>query len=373
VNKHIWKPILKYVLGFGLLGVVIWFNWEPANGQPGLAAALQKPIHPVPLVAASLICAASLLLTFVRWYLLVRAQDLPFTLSNALRLGMVGNYFNTFLPGAIGGDAIKAVFLAREQSRRAVAVATIILDRVLGLCGLIWVVAVLGGLFWVTGALDRLPATQNAEEALAVTGRIKGLVLTALGIAGASVLFWLWLVSLSEERSRRYAAALGRVRWVGPTLAEFWRALWMYRCRSRMVALAMALAMIGHLGFVLVFYLGALTLLAADAIPPLETHFLIAPVGFTFQAGIPSPGGVGGGELGFGKLYELVGAAFSAGVLASLVYRVINWGLGVLGYLVYLWVWPALPAAEKGQAEVVEDVKKNGAMVPAPEGAGSLS
>ena len=98
----------------------------------------------------------------MRWFLLVRAQNLPFTLTNAMRLGMVGNYFNTLLPGAVGGDVIKAVFLAREQSRRAVAIATIILDRIIGLCGLVWVVAVLGSLFWLTGTLDALTAAAHA-------------------------------------------------------------------------------------------------------------------------------------------------------------------------------------------------------------------
>ena len=40
----------------------------------------------------------SILLTFTRWFLLVQAQELPFTLMNAIRLGTIGYYFNTFLP-----------------------------------------------------------------------------------------------------------------------------------------------------------------------------------------------------------------------------------------------------------------------------------
>jgi uncharacterized membrane protein YbhN (UPF0104 family) len=346
VNKHIWKPILKYVLGFGLLGWVIWRYWQPGDGNPGLADALQQPIHALPLVIACLICMASLILTFVRWYVLVRAQDLPFTLGNALRLGMVGNYFNTFLPGSIGGDAIKAVFLAREQNRRAVAVATIILDRIIGLVGLFWVVAVLGGVFWVTGRIDALAAQPADAESWALdpAARIKGIVGLALGVAVASLLFWLWLRSLSERWANGFATTLGKVRWAGPTLAEFWRAVWMYRCRGRIVGLAMGMAMVGHLGFILFFYCSALTLLPPDKIPSLEMHCLLVPVGYTVQAAIPLPGGVGGGELGFGNLYELFGAAFSAGVMASLMQRVVNWGLGFVGYLVYLRMKPALPA-----------------------------
>src|SRR6202023_4279934 len=99
------------------------------------------------LILAGLVALTSVLVTFVRWYILVRAQDLPFTLPSALRLGMIGYYLSTFLPGAVGGDIIKAAFIAREQSRRTVAVTTVIVDRVIGLVGLIWLVALIGGLF----------------------------------------------------------------------------------------------------------------------------------------------------------------------------------------------------------------------------------
>ena len=83
--------------------------------------------------------------------MLVRAQDLPFTLPNAMRLGLVAFFFNAFLPGSIGGDIVKAAFLAKEQSRRTVAVATVIIDRAVGLWGLFWLVALLGSVFWVAG------------------------------------------------------------------------------------------------------------------------------------------------------------------------------------------------------------------------------
>ena len=360
--KKFLLPILKYILGFGILAVVIWLNWKPANGSKGLADALQQPIHPIPLVLASFICLVSLLITFVRWFLLVRAQNLPFTLTNALRLGMVGNYFNTLLPGSVGGDVVKAAFLAREQSRRAVAIATIILDRIIGLVGLIWVVAVLGSLFWITGTLDALTERAHVvgdqSRTDAMIFRLKGTAATALGIACCSFLFWMWLQWLPDTWGERYATVLGRLRWGGSTLAEFWRALWMYRSRGGVVGLALLMAMVGHLGFILVFYFAALTVLTPAEIPPWEAHFLLVPIGVAIQAGVPSPGGVGGGELIFGELYQLFGSAsFSDGVLASLMFRVVSWALGLLGYLVYLRMRPALrlPVNNRAAATPVQD------------------
>src|SRR5207302_6700127 len=113
-----------------------------------------EPIHRDCLALAATLGLAAVLLTIIRWYYLVRAQGLPFTMTNALRLGLVGFYFSIFLPGSVGGDIVKAAFIARGQSRRTVAVATVILDRAIALWGLIWFVALLGAVFWLNGSLQ---------------------------------------------------------------------------------------------------------------------------------------------------------------------------------------------------------------------------
>src|SRR5262249_17246086 len=101
VKKRIVILVLKYGLGLGLLAWVVWRYWvitTPEGEDVGIGAALEKPIHVVPFLVAGLFCLTSLLLTFLRWFILVRAQDLPFTVPNAVRLGLIGYYLNTFLP-----------------------------------------------------------------------------------------------------------------------------------------------------------------------------------------------------------------------------------------------------------------------------------
>jgi uncharacterized membrane protein YbhN (UPF0104 family) len=349
VSKQALLTCLKYCLGLGLLAWVVWVNWEPADGSPGLADALQKEIRVTPLLLAGVLALAGVLLTFVRWYTLVRAQGLPFTLAGAMRLGMVGYYFNTFLPGSVGGDIIKAACLAREQSRRTVAVATVLIDRVIGLCGLFWLAALLGGVFWATGNLEQLVVSRSAAAAL------ETITLGAAILAAASLLFWVLLGVLPAPWAERLADRLARIPRVGPALAELWRAVWMYRCQGRRVGLALAMAVLGHCGFVLAFYCAALTLTPANEIPRLGAHFLLVPVGMLIRAGFPTPGGVGGGEAGYGWLYTVAGCAAAGGVLAALVQRVIEWTLGLTGYLVYLRMRPALRPASP-EAEPVEGI-----------------
>lgn len=347
--RFLWN-LFKYVLAFGLLGYVVWANWAPAKPEErGLRDVWYKhvvegqPIHGWFLVGAFIVFTASLLITLVRWYVLVRAQDLPFTLRGAMRVGLIGFFYNTVLPGSVGGDIIKAAVLAREQSRRTVAVATVLMDRLIALWGLVWFVTLLGGTFWFLGMLD---GDKVQPARVIVTSAAVMLVLSVTG--------WLLLGLLPQWRAERFAGRLSRVPRVGGSLAEFWRAVWMYRCRQASVAAALALSWVSHVGFVLAFYCCSRTLwdgLPGDSLPTLAQHFLIVPIGMVISAIPLFPGGAGIGEAGFGGLYFLFGSAKANGVLASLVQRVLTWIIGLLGFGACL----AMPAAGSSPAPAASE------------------
>jgi uncharacterized protein (TIRG00374 family) len=336
----------KYLLAIGLLVWVIGDNWAPKHGK-GLGYVWQthvvegRPIHSGYLLAGALTYVAAALLTFLRWYLLVRAVELPFRVRDALRLGLVGLFFNAFLPGSVGGDIVKAAFLAREQDRRTVAVATVIMDRIIALWALVWFVALFGSIFWLTGVLEG-----------PVAARSKSVVVGALVVVALSVAVWLLLGLLPPGRAARFAERLERLPRVGGSAAEFWRAVWMYRCRQGAVATVLVLSWIGHVGFVSSFWCCAKVLWSPElgAIPTLAEHFLVVPMGLVIQALIPTPGGAGGGEWGFGGLYDMFGGEAVNGVLGSLVQRVITWVSGLVGYLVYLRMHAGQLAAPEKEA-----------------------
>ncbi|GEM_PF-871238 len=293
-----------------------------------------EPIHAGYFLLAFAVALPSTLLTFVRWYILVRAVELPFRLIDAFRLGFIGLFFNNFMPGSVGGDVIKAAVLAREQDRRTVAVATVLMDRAIALWALIWFVALLGAGFWMSGLL----IGRGAEPC-------RKIVTIAWTIVGVSVLVWIALGLLPDWRAQRFAGRLEHLPKVGAAVAELWRAIWMYRCRPRAVGLVLLLSWVGHVGFVFFFYSAVLTLWQPDSgeqIPSLAQHFLIVPIGLVIQAAPFFPGGAGIGELGFGLLYQWLGCSEASGVLGSLVYRVLTWTLGLLGGLMYLRMRAAL-------------------------------
>jgi hypothetical protein len=403
------KLLLKYGLGFALLGYVIIDNWTALGN-----VFRETTFHTAPLMMATLIAAVGLMITFLRWHLLVCAVGLPFSRYNAIRLGLVGYYFNTFLPGSIGGDIIKAFAIAREQSRRTVAVATVLIDRIIGLWALVWFVAIIGSVFWIlddpilanetlkaiilstivfclvslaiwfaigflpdqraTRFADRLENTKSIGASLAAIWRILWAIripLLALAIAYvvySGVLFcqepesiwnssrlrthfivkmlvgigciavFLGIAAVRKDRAADISAALAANRRIGGSLAELWRACWMYRKQSRAVLIAMLMSLVGHTGWVLVFHYSVQAFEPPNAAMTVGTfpeHMIVVPVGMTVQALIPVPGGIGAGEAAYGKLYHIIDKPEVVGIVGCMSQRVIFFGLGLLGYIVY--------------------------------------
>lgn len=343
MSKQVVVNLLKYTLGFSLLAWMVWRYWTVPPPGIGVKEALQNPIHVTPLFIAAAFCLCSLSLTFLRWYLLVRAQDLPFTIINAFRLGLMGYSLSTLLPGAVGGDVFKAYRIAREQRRRTVAVATVLIDRAIGLWGLAWLVVLVGGGFWLYGdpSVTEQPILQVA------------IAMTAVFVLG-TVMLWLLLGVLPQWRADRFAGRLKKIPKIGSKVSEFWRAVWMYRCQARTIALALGMTIVGHVGFTLTFFFGAQVLTQPGPprpIPTLPQHFVIVPIGMTWQALFPTPGGIGGGEVGFGTLYRLIDYPETNGGLAGIMYRIINWSIAIVGYILYLRIKPTLTASEAMAAD----------------------
>lgn len=353
-----WKGLLKYALGFGLLAVVIWRFWDgkpPAEGQPpapGLKDLLHRDPDVTAFVLAAVCIATATALQFYRWYLLVRAVDLPFTGRNAVRLGLVGYFFNIFLPGSVGGDLVKAVFIARGQAgRRAAAVATVVADRLFGLFGLVLYVAVVGGALWATGntQIDGNPHLQN--------------IIKVCGIGvGGTVVGWVLLGFLPQTRADRFAGRLHKVPKAGHTLAELWYTVWQYRQRTGTVLACLGLSAVTHTCYVLIFHYAVRVFAEADPatgagkdVATLAEHIAVAPIGYIMEALFPAPGGVGGGEAIFGWLYTLLGLPVSVGVAGRLTMRIVQWAVGLIGYIAYLRMKDELPIEEAEEAAEQDD------------------
>ncbi len=326
------KGLLKYLVAVALLALVVGLNWTK------LTDLFSRDPQPVYFAATLGLMVVVIGLQYLRWFLLVRALDLPFTLAYGLRLGLVGTFYNMFLPGGIGGDFVKAYLIAKGQpARRAAAVSTVIADRLLGLFGLILYVAVVGGLCWA-----------NGDVRIAANFPLKAIVSVCIVLATGFVVGYTFLNAVP-------AAVGDRLRRLNGTLGEMWDAARRYRERPGTILICVGVSALAHMGLVLSFYVAVLVFPPAnpDLIATLPELFIVAPIGFIAQALIPLPGGLGAAELTFGGLYELLRGkeGEAVGLAGRLTLRVAEWVIGLAGYVAYLRTKSEIPAEAEVTAE----------------------
>ncbi len=157
-KKNLLWMIGRIVIGFSLAGFFIWkLIDEKLKGST--VEELENAIRgasPWLMTAAFLCFGVLVFITFIRWQMLLRVQDVHLPLKTVTKLGMIGMFFNTCLPGAVSGDFVKMVYVSKHAGKRTTeAVLTIMLDRVMGLYGLLIVAA--------SACLLNLPYLLNPE------------------------------------------------------------------------------------------------------------------------------------------------------------------------------------------------------------------
>lgn len=84
----------------------------------------------------------------LRWILLLRARAITITNGEAARLFLTSSFVGSFLPAGIGADAARAYGLSRDSTTGSDAVASVAVDRLLGILSLV-VLAIVGVLAWM--------------------------------------------------------------------------------------------------------------------------------------------------------------------------------------------------------------------------------
>jgi len=272
------------------------------------------------LAAGFGIALTAVCITMMRWFLLVRALDLPFTKRDAFRLGFIGYLFNFLTLGIVGGDLLKSIFIARQQQgRRAEAVATVVVDRVIGLYALF--VMASGAMLFVKFSPDNVRAPANLES-------FRRIGFFTIGFAAAGPVGLLLLLSPLATKLR---VQLKRLPKVGKLASRLMDAVLIYRAKLRVILLAFLFSLLSHGLFAICIFVVAEGLPGAH--PDLPTHFAVVPIANVAGA-LPLPGGIGAFELALNLLYGAVSSADvaeSQGFIVALAYRVITILIAMVG------------------------------------------
>lgn len=296
-------------LAFGLLALVVHQN------RAKILEVFSRPLDLRLLLAGIAIFQASVMLTFVRWYALVRVIEPRFDLRSTFLLGFIGYVFNLVIPGAVGGDLIKAAYLVRMRIRKTQAVASMVIDRILGLMGLFVLASAAGVAAWGLA-----------------TPEVRRLILAAWIATGAG--FLMLAAIFGRAFSRLFPGSVGPHHGkLGSIVSELDAMATTYRSRLGVVAAALGLSTVGHAMNVFAFFLMG-RMLFPTMTTTLGQHFLMGPLTL-FTMAVPLPfGALGLSEGVADQLLKLVG--HPSGALAMMAFRVLMYACGLTGAIVYL-------------------------------------
>lgn len=111
------------------------------------AARATAAISPSHLMLVLLMVAIDRAVMILRWILLLRASGNPISTAGATRLFLVSSFIGSFLPAGIGADAARAYGLSRENTSGSEALASVAVDRLLGIVSLV-LMAIIGVIAW---------------------------------------------------------------------------------------------------------------------------------------------------------------------------------------------------------------------------------
>ncbi len=294
--------------------------------EPGFLTYWRN-MDPALFALGVLLFCLTVVIAGARWWWLLRVNGTDVSLRETLRYTWIGVFFNNVVPGATGGDLIKALYIMKRcPGHRVQVLVSVVVDRVLGLGSL----ALLGAVV-VLFALDRF-----AEVALGIWGVILGV--GALGLVAFS------------RRLRR----LVRLQWLLHRLPHKVRSLLMlvdqavffYRDHPLVISWSLLAGVGNHVLSVLC------VLCIGDAIgvgmPPFE-YFVLVPV-INIVTALPiAPNGWGWGELLYGQLFGKYGAAHvsgvanaeaamaTRGVALSVLYRLVLTATSLIGGVLVLF------------------------------------
>src|SRR6202035_5724592 len=132
-------PVLGFALRAGAGLLIVTLLLRHYDVRPVLHQLVRERLAFF-LTAVGLYVAGQVMSAY-RWKLLGAILKIPAPFIDYLSYAFIGMFTNVFVPGLVGGDALRAVYLGRRHQRLADAIASVAADRIVGLIGLFWLAA----------------------------------------------------------------------------------------------------------------------------------------------------------------------------------------------------------------------------------------
>jgi glycosyltransferase 2 family protein len=311
------KTLLVFAIKVSVAGVLV--GWLVRSGALDFRA-LDVLVRMPWLIALDLaIFFVMSLLGALRYRVLLRLIGVDARYLFLVQLHFVGLFFNVVIPGNVGGDVVKALYVARDAPSEKTTTILLLafVERFLGLGGLVIMATIVTALRGPSVWNDPQIAPLAATVALLGLGAVLGPIVFVILVRRGGPRLEAWTTGPS-----RIAKILGKLAEAARLLASGPR----YLAAAVMISMAVhALAMTLFTVFARTVTTQAVSLAQVASMYPLGILTILLPI---------SPAGLGVGHLAFDRLFATVGLRDGANVFnVYLVGQLAPCLLGVFPYL----------------------------------------
>jgi uncharacterized protein (TIRG00374 family) len=306
----------RLAVAAGLTAYILWKS-HPGDVLAVVANADWRPL----LLAVALVVLDRALMAY-RWVELlctINPGERP-ALATILRIFFVSTFVGTFLPASVGGDAVRAYSLSRWNVRAGDAIASVFMDRMLGVTSIL--------LMALVGLILARDLVANVT------------IVTALGVAAlASVMTLVLIFSARAESalSRILDLMPATVRDPGNRLLESMRRYATHR-RSLLGVLAGSVT-VQVLRILQAYLLGRSLNIAA----PIEAYFAFVPLILLVMLLPVTFNGIGTSQFAFVWFFARAGVASSPAFALSVLFVALGIVGNLPGGLLYAFGWGRAP------------------------------
>ncbi|MBL8050525.1 MAG: flippase-like domain-containing protein [Anaerolineales bacterium] len=129
--QNVWR-LAGTLLALILLAVLI-----REESSTEILSAL-KSINPLYFILGIFVMLISRMFVILRWHILLRSAEVDIPLIRTAMLTFTGLFSSNFLPTTIGGDVVRLTGAMQLGYDRAVCLASLVVDRLIGMAGMLF-------------------------------------------------------------------------------------------------------------------------------------------------------------------------------------------------------------------------------------------
>ncbi|WP_419172942.1 lysylphosphatidylglycerol synthase transmembrane domain-containing protein [Halobacteriovorax sp.] len=313
--KASYKTILKIIFAVAIL------YWLAKSDKLDLSLIGQVLKNgPWALIAFSLLILGSFLAAF-RWSMLLKTKSEKIHINKIYPINLIGQFFSTFLPGVVTGDFLKLLYVrdCDPLLRKSFLLSTVLIDRIIGLIGLI-IVAGLSSIYFYGDLVNLSP-------------KVKPLIsFNIMLLLGASV--FLIILFMPKAIKKHVIELLKILPVIGNKLSDITETFWRIGENRRVIIKTITLSILIHMIAITAFWSLSHSFLNTNI--GIKQLFSIVPIGLISIAVPVSPAGAGVGHLVFEELFKAFGQEKGASFFN--LYFLVNITVNLLGVIPYvLW------------------------------------